>query len=130
MDMQTESSGQTFQNILKGVNADMQICIQDCLTCHETCEQMMVYCLERGSIYAAPSHIKAFRDCAALSALAADFMLRGSDFHTRTCSVCAEVCLVCAEICQRMSDDRMMEMCADVCRRCADSCRQMGSYEH
>ncbi|WP_141733261.1 four-helix bundle copper-binding protein [Oligoflexus tunisiensis] len=120
----------SFQNILKSVNDDMQVCIQNCLTCHQTCEQIMVYCLERGSVYAAPGHIKTFRDCAATCALTADFLIRGSDFHTRICSVCAELCTACAEICERMSDDAMMEKCADVCHRCAASCRQMGTYQH
>jgi hypothetical protein len=120
---------QTFPNILKSVNEDMQSCIQHCLICHQTCEQIMIYCLQLGSVYAAPAHINTFRDCAAACALTADFLIRASDYHSSLCSVCAEICTACAEICERMSDDAMMEKCADICHQCAASCRQMGTYE-
>lgn len=64
-------------------------------------------------------------DCAQICATSADFMLRGSDLHGRTCGVCAEACTRCAEGCERMGDDDMMRRRAEACRRCAESCGQM-----
>jgi hypothetical protein len=122
--------GQAFKNILKSVSDDMQLCIQNCLMCHQTCEQMIAHCLNKGGRHATPDHIRLLQDCADICEMSADFMLRGSPFHSRTCAVCAEICRACAADCDSMADDEMMKACADMCRRCADSCQTMGSYEH
>ena len=103
--------------------ATMQDCIKECLDCHAICLATISHCLYKGGEHAAPVHIRLLQDCAQICSTSADFMLRGSPEHGRTCGVCAEICRKCAESCQRMAgDDELMRRCAEVCRRCADSC--------
>jgi hypothetical protein len=73
------------------------------------------------------AHVRRLLDCADICQASANFMLRGSELHMRTCAVCAEVCERCAESCERLADDPQMRACAEECRRCADSCRRMAS---
>jgi hypothetical protein len=104
----------------------MQECIDNCTRCHAVCVATTIHCLQQGGKHAEASHIRLLVDCAQICATSADFMLRGSDLHGRTCGVCAEVCARCAEECGRMAaDDEVMQRCADECRRCAESCRRM-----
>ncbi|MBH8555611.1 four-helix bundle copper-binding protein [Nostocaceae cyanobacterium CENA357] len=113
------------QLTLNKLNRDMQQCIQNCLDCHSICLNSVAYCLQKGGRHAEPAHIRLMLDCAEICNTCANFMLRGSDLHARTCGVCAEICQRCADNCDRMGDDAQMKACADMCRRCADSCRQM-----
>jgi hypothetical protein len=123
----TGTASQAFKNILKSVSDDMQLCIQNCLMCHQSCEQMIAHCLNKGGRHATPNHIRLLQDCADICEMSADFMLRGSPFHSRTCGVCAEICRACASDCDAIADDDMMKACAEMCRRCADSCESMAS---
>jgi hypothetical protein len=88
--------------------------------------ETIAYCLQMGGKHADPRHIRLMMDCAQICATSADFMLRGSDFHTRTCGVCAELCAACADSCQQIGPhDAQMQRCVEVCRECATSCRRM-----
>jgi hypothetical protein len=108
------------------LNAEMEKCIHNCEECHDVCIQTMTYCLQMGGKHAEPSHIRLLADCIQICHMSADFMLRGSEFHPRTCGVCAEICEQCAADCERIDrNDTQMAACAEVCRRCAESCRQM-----
>lgn len=71
------------------------------------------------------SHLALMLDCVEICQTSANFMLRNSALHRRTCGVCAEICDMCAMDCQRFADDAQMQACADACRRCAASCREM-----
>lgn len=113
------------QLTLNQVTQEMQQCIQNCLDCHSICLNTITYCLQKGGMHAEPAHIQLMQDCAEICQTSANFMLRGSDLHTRTCGVCAQVCQRCADDCAKMGDDAQMKACADMCRRCAESCRQM-----
>jgi hypothetical protein len=107
------------------VTQDMRECIQECNSCHDTCTESVTYCLQMGGEHANPNHIRLLLDCANICETSANFMLRGSDLHPRTCEVCAEVCERCADSCEQFEDDEMMQHCAQVCRSCADSCYEM-----
>jgi hypothetical protein len=85
----------------------------------------MAHCLHMGGRHVEANHLTLLLDCAEICQTSANFMLRGSDLHSRTCAVCAEVCERCAESCERFTDDAMMQQCAQVCRSCAQSCREM-----
>ena len=103
---------------------EMHHCIEQCTECHNVCVETLAQCLQHGGKHAEPAHIRLLMDCAEICQTSANFMLRGSDLHTRTCAVCAEVCERCAQECARF-DEEFMKHCADACRRCAASCRQM-----
>ena len=109
------------------MSPSMQECIQNCSDCHRICVETVAYCLQMGGKHAEPAHIRTLLDCAEICQTSANFMLRGSEFHTQTCGVCAELCQACAESCATMGDDAQMQRCADICRRCAESCRQMAT---
>ena len=105
---------------------EMRGCIQNCLDCHAICLETASHCLELGGKHAAADHIRLLLDCAQICATSADFMLRGSPDHGRTCGVCSELCRKCADSCERMAgDDELMRRCAEMCRRCAESCSRM-----
>ena len=108
------------------VSQEMRSCINECLTCHAVCLETVQHCLQLGGKHAEASHIRVMLDCAEICQTSANFMLRGSDLHSRTCGVCAEACTRCAADCEQMGgDDQMMKQCADACRRCAESCQRM-----
>ena len=107
------------------VSDEMQRCINECLSCHGVCLATVQYCLQQGGRHAEAGHIRLLLDCAEICQTSANFMLRGSDLHTRTCGVCAEVCRRCAEACEQVGDDEQMRACAEACRRCAESCERM-----
>ncbi|HSH79114.1 MAG TPA: four-helix bundle copper-binding protein [Herpetosiphonaceae bacterium] len=106
---------------------EMQQCIQNCTDCHRICLETVAYCLRMGGKHAEAAHIRLLLDCAEICQTSANFMIRGSDFHGRTCGVCAEVCEACAQDCEQMGDDAQMRACAEMCRRCAESCRHMAT---
>lgn len=107
------------------ISSKMRECIQACNTCHNICLETITHCLEMGGKHAEAAHIRLMLDCAEICQTSANFMLRLSEFHTRTCGVCAEVCEHCAQDCERFTDDQMMQQCAQACRSCAKSCREM-----
>jgi len=108
------------------LTSEMHRAIQICLDCHAICVETKAHCLAMGEEHASAEHIGLLADCAQICAVSADFMLRGSHRHTRTCAVCAEVCEECADDCDRLAGgDRLMKRCAAVCRRCAEACLQM-----
>lgn len=107
------------------MSTEMQQCIQECLSCHSICAATVTYCLQMGGAHAAADHIQALLDCAESCQTSANFLLRGSPLHARTCGVCAEACARCAASCEQMGNDVQMRACAESCRRCAESCRRM-----
>jgi hypothetical protein len=115
-----EQAGQLYN-----ISEKMQQCLQNCMNCHSTCLSTIAYCLEQGGQHASPAHISLMLDCVDICQTSANFMLRKSPLHMRTCGVCAEVCDMCAMDCQRFADDTQMQACADMCRRCAETCREM-----
>jgi hypothetical protein len=127
MDYQSASTAmnQKLQKTITGMTSEIQDCIESCLQCHKTCEQLIPYCLEKGGMHSEPSHIQAVTICADICRTAAHFMMWNSDLHERVCEICAEACLKCATDCERMGDDEMMSLCAEICRQCAESCQKM-----
>jgi hypothetical protein len=111
----------------QATNDELQQCIKECLDCHASCLETSVHCLALGGKHAELDHIRMLEDCAEICQTSANFMLRGSGYHSRTCAVCAEVCRACEERCRRMGGDDMMRRCAEACRRCAESCERMAA---
>lgn len=111
------------------MNDAMRHCVQSCSDCHKICLETLTHCLQMGGKHAEVEHIRLLLDCAEICQTSANFMLRGSHLHGRTCKVCAEICEQCAKDCEQFSDDPVMQACAEACRRCAGSCWQMASPE-
>jgi hypothetical protein len=110
------------------ISADMRECIDNCTNCHNICLETIAHCLQMGGKHAETAHVRLLMDCAEICATSANFMLRGSDLHSRTCAVCAEVCKRCADDCEQLADgDEQMLRCAEMCRRCAESCRRIAA---
>lgn len=107
---------------------NMEKCISNCTECHKICLETAVYCLTKGGKHAEARHIQALLDCAQICTTSADFMIRHSDLHGRTCGLCAEACKRCAESCEAFGGDAQMKRCAEVCRRCAESCEEMAGH--
>lgn len=106
----------------------MQQCIANCTECHNICVETTSQAIELGAKYSEISHVRALHDCAQLCATSADFMLRRSDLHQKTCGLCAEACERCADDCERLADgDELLRRCAAICRTCAKSCREMAA---
>jgi hypothetical protein len=107
----------------------MEQCIDNCSDCHAVCLETVTHCLERQGRHVESGHIRLLLDCAQICQTSADYMLRNSELHTRTCAICAEVCDQCARDCEKFGDDTEMKACAESCRRCAESCRQMAGVK-
>jgi hypothetical protein len=129
MELQTTfgTINQALKNTFKAMTDEVQQCIENCLQCHRTCEQLIPYCLEKGGMHAERSHIQLLSTCADICRTSAHFMMWSSDLHPKVCGTCAEACLKCAEDCERMGDDKMMKACAEICRLCAESCQKMAT---
>jgi hypothetical protein len=108
------------------IGDEMRECIRNCQECHAICTETVAHCLGMGGKHAAAQHIRLLLDCAQICATSADFMLRVSPEHVRTCGVCAELCSQCADSCEKLGKgDQTMTQCAELCRRCAQSCERM-----
>jgi len=105
--------------------SDMQRGIEECQKCHDVCLQAMAHGLRQSGHYVEATHIMTLLDCADMCATSANFMLRDSTRHRRTCELCAEVCDACAKSCAAFHDDDEMRRCEAECHRCAASCREM-----
>lgn len=103
-------------------------CISACLAAHRACLQTAAFCLAQTDETKA-ALVTVLQDCAQICQTSADFMLRGSPRHVRTCAICAEICVACAAACEAMSDTEELRRCADACRRCSRTCRAMASGE-
>jgi hypothetical protein len=105
----------------------VQQCINDCTACSNSCIDTMSYCLNMGGKHAEPSHISLLFNCAEICRVSADYMLSGSEFSSRICSLCAQVNERCASSCDQFGDDEQMKSCAGLCRKSAESCRKVAS---
>lgn len=105
-------------------------CIEECTTCHAMCLETVNHCLQQGGHHAEAGHIRLMLDCVEICQTSANFMLRGSPLHVRTCAAYAEVCQACAEDCEQMGTDEQMKACAEACQRCAESCSRMAQMSH
>lgn len=110
------------------ISSEVRQCIENCEECHSICTETVDHCMELGGKHVQAKHIRLLLDCAEICQTNADFMLRSSNFHPRTCTVCAEICQRCADECERLANgDELMRRCAEICRRCAESCKKMGA---
>lgn len=110
---------------MKQLGMDMVQCIANCTEAHNACVVTYQYCLKQGGKHAEAQHLRLMLDCADITRVSADFMLRNSDLHGYTCALCAQICGQTAQDCSRFGDDGQMNSCATILQRCADSCSEM-----
>ena len=111
---------------------NLEQCIENCTRCHRIClETAALHFRGEGGPGQTPeSHIRLLLDCAEICQTSANFMIRGSDLHARTCAACAEVCERCADECDKHGEDPHLAACAEICRACARTCREMAAASH
>ena len=124
----TQGRNQNFKNAFTDVPDEIQQCIENCLKCHQLCEQLIPHCLEKGGMHAQREHIQILSTCADICRTSAQFMMWGSELHSRVCGICADACIKCAEDCEQMKEDKAMQLCAEACRKCAESCQKMATH--
>lgn len=125
------ASGQGTEPATQMIPIDrLRDCIKECIDCHGVCQETINHCLQKGGRHAEAGHIRLMLDCAEICQTSANFMLRGSLLHVRTCAVCAETCGACAQDCQQIGTDEQMLACVEACRRCAESCERMARTGH
>lgn len=106
------------------MNEDTRRCVNHCVNCQASCLSMTTYCLQVGQHHAAMRHVRLLQDCAQICALAADFLLRGSEPGVDVCRICSEITDRCADACDAFADPAVRQ-CAATCRRCSTSCVQV-----
>ncbi len=123
----TASAGSTHRGMRHDMSADMRACVDACTSCHHQCVITLAHVLERGAPLATPALAEALLDCARTCEMSADFLLRGSERHTRVCELCEEVCRACETACASTDDGETLRRCADACATCAASCERMAA---
>jgi hypothetical protein len=104
-------------------NPKMQTAVKDCYDCHRMCEQTISEAMRTDWQTAQHESIMAMMDCADMSGICADMMMRGSAMTDQMVTMCAEACVRCADMCDRAGHTE----CAQACRQCADSCRKVAA---
>lgn len=104
-----------------------QSCIDACVACAEACDHCAEAC-EREDPKMMARCISLNRDCAAMCRLAADFMVRNSEFVDLICQDCAEICEVCSDECATHDQEHCQD-CAEACLKCAEECLKMGTAD-
>ena len=107
--------------------------VEACLQCFESCEQMIVHLNTQENVD--PNLIRLLNDAVEITQVSATFMLRGSNFHIRTCAVCAEVCKICGEALEaalatpnKLGSDELIRSCIAALKDCTESCYQMAHH--
>ncbi len=106
-----------------------QHCVEACLQCFESCEQMMVHLSTQENVD--PNLIRLLNDVVEITQVSATFMLRGSNFLIRISAVCAEVCKFSAEALEKLpanADDELIKSCITELKDCSVSCDQMAHH--
>ena len=106
--------------------SQIQLCIDKCVECFESCSDLLPHCLEMGGEHASSNHIGLISLCADICQASAKAMQFNSELKDKVCDLCADICDRCAKECEEMAaDDEQMLACANTCRECAEACRNM-----
>ncbi len=108
----------------KEFSSDMAECIDACTRCHQVCLTASGHALRHGGQENTNHLIRVLSDCVESCQTAANFMLRGSPNHPKTCGLCADICREVVDNC-RDFDDPVMKRVAEVATRCASACERM-----
>ncbi|MEO6015873.1 MAG: four-helix bundle copper-binding protein [Polaromonas sp.] len=107
-------------------NSRYNACIKACNNCVVACNHCASSCLQEQDVKMMVQCISNDMDCAAICALAAAAMSRGSPHAQAICALCADICQACGDECAR-HDMAHCQACAKACHQCAKACRDMSS---
>jgi hypothetical protein len=93
--------------------------VELCQTLHDACVLTVHDGLKKGGPYASSRHVNLLLDCAAITDVTKDFLLRNSELHEAVAEACALICQACAKTCTHAADEELVALC----RRCAAACR-------
>jgi hypothetical protein len=110
----------------KKFDADMEQCIDACTRTHQVALTVSGHALRHGGEENSNHLIRVLSDCVEMCQTAANFMLRGSPNHKKTCGLNAEICREVARECGKFDDEPMNKM-ARVATECAESCEKMAA---
>lgn len=110
----------------KSFSSDMERCIDDCTSMHQVALTASGHALRHGGNENSNHVIRVLSDCIEMCQTAANFMLRGSPNHKKTCGLNAEICREVAEECGKF-DDEPMQRVVQMATRCAESCEAMAA---
>ncbi|KTC66385.1 putative cysteine-rich protein yhjQ (plasmid) [Legionella adelaidensis] len=100
-------------------------CIKACQDCASECEHCATACTQEDNCKGLSHCITLNRDCAAICALAAEMMARGSPFSKEICALCAKICRACGDECNKHQHMKHCKRCAEACYKCAEECEKV-----
>jgi hypothetical protein len=100
--------------------------IQQLFTCTITCENCAASCLDEDNVTPMAHCIELDRDCADVCSLAANLLIRASEYSHEFLAFCEKVCRTCAEECSKHEHEHCKK-CAAECIKCAEACH---AYHH
>lgn len=112
-----EAVGKTF-------SPEVERCIQQCTATHQAALTVSGHALRHGGAENTNHVIRVLSDCVEMCQTAANFMLRGSPNHSRTCALTAEICREVARECGKFDDEPMRRM-VEIATGCAETCEAM-----
>ena len=101
-------------------------CIEACNACSVACNYCATSCLQEPNVQKMARCIALDLDCAAICALAAAAMARGSEHVKAICALCASICKSCGDECGKHPAEHCKQ-CAKACHSCADACLKMAA---
>ncbi len=92
--------------------------LQRCITACEACASL---CLDEDDVTPMAHCIELDRDCSDVCTLAANLLIRASEYSHEFLAFCEKVCRACAEECSKHEHEHCKK-CAAECTKCAEAC--------
>ncbi|HET6346557.1 MAG TPA: four-helix bundle copper-binding protein [Myxococcota bacterium] len=108
-----------------GLSASEEACLEDCLSCEQTCLATLQHCLTAGGDHLHGDHLQAMMACAQVCKVSAALITARSPLSEKQCEVCEAACDACAKSCEQAPADAQMQACIEACKVCATRCRDM-----
>ncbi|WP_069999986.1 four-helix bundle copper-binding protein [Cellulosilyticum sp. I15G10I2] len=102
----------------------LQICIDACSKCAQTCYECFNACLSEPDLNARKDCVSILVECAMVCQMTVSIMSMNGLFSKEQCELCEKICNKCAEECA-MFKDEYCKKCADICLTCAQACQNM-----
>jgi hypothetical protein len=104
-------------------------CLETAGAAERACLEALAVSAARGGELGSPDLLAHLLDGADVTAMAARFLLRGSELQGRVCGTAAEVCQRAAEVCAVFQDEPALQQAASACREAAEAFRELAYVE-